>query len=251
MALLEEFEQQGNWLFRHRGIFPIFIFITGLLLFLHDAYTGKPFFLDEAYRGTYEALCLGVSLLGLLIRIYTVGHTPARTSGRNREEQIADELNTNGMYSIVRHPLYLGNFLIWFGSAMLTANFWFLVAFSLYYWIYYERIMFCEEQFLRKKFGKTYTDWAEQVPPFLPDFSKFRKNTVLFSWKKVIINEKNGLASIFFVFLVFDILGNLVQDKTDFDYTLIYLTAGSLLLLLVLKIIKRNTTLFLIEERSA
>ena len=32
------------------------------------------------------------------------------TSGRNTHDQVADSLNTSGIYSIVRHPLYVGNF---------------------------------------------------------------------------------------------------------------------------------------------
>jgi len=83
--------------------------------------------------------------LGLFIRAYAVGHTPANTSGRNTKEQLADELNTTGIYSMVRHPLYLGNFFMWLGAAVLTKNGWFIVAFILLYWIYYERIMFAEE----------------------------------------------------------------------------------------------------------
>ncbi|NLL27934.1 MAG: DUF1295 domain-containing protein [Bacteroidales bacterium] len=40
---------------------------------------------------------------------------PKGISGKNTEKQIADFLNTKGMYSIVRHPLYLGDFLMWLG----------------------------------------------------------------------------------------------------------------------------------------
>ena len=54
-----------------------------------------------------------------MIRIYTVGTTPAGTSGRNRDKQIAEKLNKTGVYSIIRHPLYLGNLLIWLGVAFL------------------------------------------------------------------------------------------------------------------------------------
>jgi hypothetical protein len=33
--------------------------------------------------------------------------------------------------------------------------------------------MFAEEQFLRKKFGALYTDWAAKTPAFIPSFAKF------------------------------------------------------------------------------
>lgn len=249
MALLEEFERQGNWLFQRRGFFPVLFLGAGLGLYLFDRYAGETFPLGTQNALPYFWICVVVSLLGLGIRIYTVGHTPVRTSGRNREEQIADSLNTNGIYATVRHPLYLGNFLIWLGPALLTANFWFILSFCLFYWLYYERIMFTEEQFLRGKFGKTYTDWAEKTPPFIPRLSKFTPNTVLFSWKKVIINEKNGLASIFVVFLLFDFTGNWVAGMPGVNFLLTVFAVISLLLLGVLKIVKLTTTVFLIEER--
>ena len=63
---------------------------------------------------TEELIFLGVSLLGEAIRIFTVGYAPRNTSGRNTiTGQIADELNVTGIYSQLRHPLYLGNFLMW------------------------------------------------------------------------------------------------------------------------------------------
>jgi uncharacterized membrane protein len=206
MALIEEFEEEGIWLFRYRSLLPIII-----------------------------------SLIGLGIRIYTVGHTPKNTSGRNTKEQIAETLNTSGIYSIVRHPLYLGNFFMWFGLAMLTGNVWFILVFCLVYWLYYERIMFAEEQFLRRKFGEQYLNWAKKVPAFIPKYSKFFKSDLTFSWKKVLKQEKNGLAAIFLLFCVFDIAGELIEKDTHFNYFLIAGTILTLLMYVVLKYIKKRT----------
>ena len=41
---------------------------------------------------------------------------------------------------------------------------WLPVIYSLAFWIYYERIMFAEEAFLRQKFGETYRRWAATTP---------------------------------------------------------------------------------------
>ena len=151
----------------------------------------------------FEYFCLFIALFGLVIRSYTVGHTPANTSGRNTEGQLADTLNQTGIYSTVRHPLYLGNFFMWLGVAMLTENLWFIIAFIFIYWVYYERIMYAEEQFLRSKFGLTYTTWAGSTPAFLPRFSQFVKPSLPFSWKKVLKKEKNGLVAVFMLFFFF------------------------------------------------
>ena len=130
MALQEELEQQGIWLFKYRGKLPVIVLLIGAMLYLQTKIYPNTFFIENTpYEIYYEFFCLSISLLGLSIRIYTVGHTPKNTSGRNRNEQIAETLNTSGSYSLVRHPIYLGNFFMWMGPALLTGNFWFLVAF--------------------------------------------------------------------------------------------------------------------------
>jgi len=40
---------------------------------------------------------------------------------------------------------------------------------SLIFWIYYERIIFMEEDFLRNKFKEHYLNWANNVPPLSPN----------------------------------------------------------------------------------
>jgi protein-S-isoprenylcysteine O-methyltransferase Ste14 len=206
MALQEEFEVQGNFLFRHRSFLPIIIVVVGLFVFVINR-------ISAGYSPNFdyqllEYSSLAVSLLGLLIRIYTVGHTPAKTSGRNTKEgQLAEELNQTGIYSTVRHPLYLGNFFMWLGAAILCENVWFVISFSLMYWIYYERIMYAEEQFLRRKFGASYTDWAAKTSAFLPSFKQFSKPKYPFSIKKVLKREKNGLLAIFVLLFVFHNIG--------------------------------------------
>lgn len=143
MALQEELESQGNWLFRRRSLLPLIVLFVGICVHIFTIRTSGVLFATVfPFWHGFECLCLTISLAGLFIRIYTVGHTPAGTSGRNTAEQVADSLNTTGIYSVVRHPLYLGNFLMWLGIALLTCNAGFILAFILAYWLYYERIMY-------------------------------------------------------------------------------------------------------------
>ncbi len=244
MALQEEFEKQGVWLFRYRSSLPLLILAIGAILIVRTDFYPETFFLKGTpFEIYYEMFCLVISLLGLVIRIYTVGHTPVNTSGRNAKWQIADSLNTTGMYSIVRHPLYLGNFFMWLGPAFLTGNLWFIISFCLFYWIYYERIMYAEEQFLRSSFGDVYTNWAAGVPAFLPNFKNFKKPSVPFSWKKILKKEKNGIAAVFLVFTAFDITGELINGTSDYNYFLIGCCIFTVLLYFVLKYLKWNTNL--------
>lgn len=241
MALQEEFEQQGIWLFRYRSTLPLVILVIGFLIYLGGIYADNYLFLiGTPYEVYYVYFCLLISLLGLFVRVYTVGHSASNTSGRNTKEQVADSLNTTGIYSMVRHPLYLGNFLMWLGPALLTGNFWFVVAFSLFYWVYYERIMFAEEQYLRRKFGEIYLSWAENVPSFWPGFKNFKKPALPLSWKKILRKEKNGLAAIFLVFTLFDVSGKLLQSRTDFNYFLLAACFLTLLLYFLIKVFRNK-----------
>lgn len=243
MALQEEMEQQGIWLFRYRGVLPIFILLIGTGLYFRTELYPSTFFLEETPYEIYFAMsCLALSLVGLVIRVYTVGHTPRNTSGRNVKEQVAEKLNTTGIYSMVRHPLYLGNFFMWLGPAVITGHFWFVVAFCLFYWVYYERIMYAEEQFLRRKFGETYTTWAASVPAFFPRIRCFNEPSLPFSWKKVLKREKNGLAAIFLIFCAFNVGGELIDGDTSFNYFLIVMCVLILLLYAVLKVLQKTTT---------
>jgi len=135
MALQEEFEKQGIWLFKYRSNLPIIILVLGYALYCYKELNPEAYFLQGEqlwFDPYFEMICFGVCALGLLIRVYTVGHTPKFTSGRNTDEQVAETLNTSGLYSTLRHPLYLGNFLMWWGLAMLTGNIWFNLSFILF-----------------------------------------------------------------------------------------------------------------------
>lgn len=244
MALQEEFEKEGNWLFRYRSYLPIVLLVIGILTCVFFAPVRA-----MAYWNYYEYVCLTLSLLGVAIRIFTVGHTPAGTSGRNTEKQVAESLNTTSIYSLVRHSLYLGNFLIYLGIAMLTFNSGFILAFMLIYWLYYERIMFAEEQFLRRKFGDTYVKWASCTPAFIPSFRRYVPSSCSFSWKKVIKKEKNGIFALFLTFSLFDVVIRQVGGKHGVNSPLLMATAITGIAYVILKILKKRTQILNEEGR--
>ncbi|MDW5290336.1 isoprenylcysteine carboxylmethyltransferase family protein [Formosa sp. PL04] len=245
MALQEEFKTQGDFLFRHRSYLPLIILTIGLGVFIQTEYAEIEA-TETLFSEIFEYICLAVCFLGLLIRVLTVGHTPNNTSGRNTKEgQIADVLNTTGMYSLVRHPLYVGNFFMWLGVSMLTENVWFVIAFVLFYAFYYERIMYAEESFLRQKFGDDYLLWSKDVPAFIPTFKNFKKSIHPFSFKKVLKKEKNGFAAIFLLFWLFESIGEIVEEKRlvfEFDFWF-YAALTSLLIYFVLKVMKKKQLL--------
>ncbi|GAB1856222.1 lipid A Kdo2 1-phosphate O-methyltransferase [Flavobacteriaceae bacterium MHTCC 0001] len=243
MALQEELKSQGDFLFKNRSYLPLIILGVGLGVYINTAYHETEDAIETWFSECYEYLCLGVSLLGFCVRVITVGYSPKNTSGRNTKEgQIADVLNTTGMYSLVRHPLYVGNFFMWLGIALLTENLWFVAAFILLYICYYERIMYAEESFLRSKFGEQYLDWAKGVPAFVPSFKNYKKYNHSFSIKKVLKKEKNGFAAIFLLFWCFEFSGEVAQSGkfiVEYDFWF-YAALTSMIIYFVLKIMKKR-----------
>lgn len=242
MALQESFEKEGNFLFRYRSFLPLLVLVAGIALFIFANINGS--LPDWIPYSCVEYCSLIFSLGGLLIRIIAVGHTPANTSGRNTKQQLADELNTTGIYSTLRHPLYLGNFFMWLGAVVLVGNAWFLLTFALAYWIYYERIMYAEEQFLRRKFGQPYLDWADSNPAFIPSFKKYQPSKYPFSWKKILRKEKNGILAIFVLLFIFhNIKYSIENDAFTVDNNwILWATLAALVLYFLVKILKKYTS---------
>ena len=160
MAFIHSFESEGNWLFKHRGPLPAILFIIALPAIYFTDYVSQ----GETFISVINVLAITTCVIGFLIRAYTIGTTPKGTSGRNTQEQVAEQLNSTGIYSMVRHPLYLGNYLMWIGIVLFTRNVSFVMIVSLLFWIYYERIMFAEERFLERKFGDAYLTWSLKAP---------------------------------------------------------------------------------------
>ena len=71
---------------------------------------------------------------------------------------------------------------MWLGIVLYIGHLWFAMAFLLVYALYYERIMFAEEQFLRGKFGQAYLDWSSQVPAFWPALGQWKSPDVGGGW---------------------------------------------------------------------
>ncbi len=208
-------EVQGNFLFKYRGILPVLLIPPGLIL-LYFQIIKSPSFPWVSFFSYYRWVCLVVILFGQFIRFYAIGYAPRSTSGRNTQVQVADVVNSTGIYSCVRHPLYLGNFFMALGVALLSCDFLFIIIYVLLFWIYYERIMFAEEQFISKKFDQNLENWANKTPTIIPDFNEFQKPATDFNWKKIIRQEKNGLLSIFSIFFIFQLVENYALHEKAF-----------------------------------
>jgi protein-S-isoprenylcysteine O-methyltransferase Ste14 len=245
MALSHELERVGNWFFRWRSYLPLLLLVL-FLLALNDF---SPLTTNRNMNRLWELFCLGISSIGLALRIMTVGYAPRGTSGRNTKKQVAEVLNTTGMYSIVRHPLYVGNFIMWLGISLFLHMWWFTLLIALIFWIYYEKIMYAEEEFLRTKFGDQFLAWAEKTPLFLPRFALWQAPEMEFSFQSALKREYASFFAMIAIFTGLNFLCNLrVKKALSLDPLWIYIFLGSLGFYLVVRFLKKKTT-FLDDDR--
>lgn len=192
----------------------------------------------------YELFCFSVTLFGLLIRILTVAYVPEGTSGRNRNEQIAETLNTSGMYSIVRNPLYVGNFFVFLGLTLLSQSWEIIAANSALMILFYTVIVLKEEDFLSQKFGEEYKEWTQKVNCFIPSFKNYKKSDRKFSIKKVVKNEHDTWLTALICFTLIEVVRGYFEVKTFFLAPLwIIIFACVFVIWLVSKILKKTSSL--------
>jgi hypothetical protein len=196
-------------------------------------------------------LYLGISMAGLVIRICVAGQTPKKTSGRNTTKgQVAQFLNTKGMYSITRHPLYLANFLIGLGPVLFFHSWWLVLVYVVLFWVYYERIIFTEEEFLREKFGDAYLEWADRTPAFLPAIRKWRPPDLPFCWRTALKREYQTLFHLVIVFAAIEMIEDtIVERRIVVEPFWLVMLSSTLIFYTAVRILRKKTKLLHIQGR--
>ncbi|MDA3814690.1 MAG: isoprenylcysteine carboxylmethyltransferase family protein [Candidatus Cloacimonetes bacterium] len=241
MILKELFNEQGSWLFKHRSYLPTLL----IPLVVIGIFTSQFKLSNSLYANLYNWFCVVISTLGFYIRIITIGQVPRKTSGRNTKKQIAETLNTTGIYSIFRHPLYVGNFLMWLGIFFYTRSIWTVIVFILIFWLYYERIMYTEEAFLSNKFGDVYDKWAKHTPAVIPKFSLHCKSTFSFSMKNVFKREYSGFLGLVISFvLVANLNICFAVKKITYSRESLIILLISIVIYAVIRSLKKFTKIF-------
>jgi hypothetical protein len=115
----------------------------------------------------------------------------------------ADYVLDEGFYSIMRHPLYLGNFFIGFGFTLAT-DFYpisLLFFYSIVFFIYYYLIAKEEERYLLRKFGERFSLYRESTPAFFPNFKNWNKGQFL--GRNALWMELSTYLTVVFIFVLF------------------------------------------------
>jgi len=185
--LAQELATQGDRLFRWRSYVPLALLPVGVVALTESGALAEHYGSDTELVWTTGSILVG--LLGLVMRAITVGSTPSGTSGRNTRKQIAEQLNTTGMYSVVRNPLYFANFLMVLGLAAMTRTIWFPALVATSYLLYYERIIMAEERFLLSRFGAQYEEWSAKTPALWPRWRRWCASNQPLSFRKIVRRE--------------------------------------------------------------
>ena len=230
----------GDALFRWRSYLPL-----GLLPLVGLSILRAPYpFGTEAADRAWEACCVGLSLAGMALRIWTVGVAAHGTSGRNTREQKAESLNTTGPYSLIRHPLYLANGIIVMGLALFSHT-WLLpptvAALTL---VYYALIAWREEDFLRARFGRMWEEWAERVPRLWPAFGHFVPAARPWRWREALRREYHGLTLVLVLPFLLDVTEDLHETGAlDLDPVWTVTAAIGLVFYVTVRLLAKRTRL--------
>jgi protein-S-isoprenylcysteine O-methyltransferase Ste14 len=106
----------GRFFFRFRNaLFPV-VLLAVVILAQPAELLGNP-----ALDRFATALGLLIALAGEAFRMIVIGYAYIRRGGRNKEV-FANELVTRGFYAHTRNPMYVGNFMVVVGFALLFGS---------------------------------------------------------------------------------------------------------------------------------
>jgi protein-S-isoprenylcysteine O-methyltransferase Ste14 len=149
-----------------------FLFWLGIWLSPQDRFI-IPFFQDFSIQIPIINLTIYLVNFLIFIPLFIMGawfgikgviHTSLKVAETHRAERIA----TTGVYSIVRHPQYLGGILSHIGFSFLLSGLYSLLVTPLVIALIYT-ISWKEENELTKEFGQEYADYKKKVPMLIPE----------------------------------------------------------------------------------
>lgn len=122
-------------------------------------------------RGIFEPVqsveftALALLILGIVVLLLS-------TLQLNRDlifglsDSVEHRLQTKGVYSITRHPFYIGFIFILLSSCLLNPHWLNIIAFA-GAWLIHHFIMIAEERFLAAKYGETYVTYSKRVKRYV------------------------------------------------------------------------------------
>ena len=151
------------------GVGPIYVFSCFLLTIIGLALN----YYGVLNQGKIQSLKIVMLIMSfILITIGVVLWIYAVIIQKIGNEIKKGKLLTEGVYSIVRNPIYSA-FSIIFTGILLMANNIFLFILPVIFWVYLTILLkYTEEKWLMEKFGDEYADYCKKVNRIIPYFTK-------------------------------------------------------------------------------
>lgn len=184
----------GNRIFRWRRLF---YFIPVMLLFITRKdlqYPCGKYFFDEFL----EFLIFSVVLLGVGIRLWASGSSRRFFVKKAGKSHIRFE--TKGVYSLVRNPYFLGEFLIVAGLSFLLFDAPLIILSILFFLMSYTPILMAREKMLLDTYPVLYRAYCRKVHLMIPSFRSWRKSGSRFRWLVALQKEGNLLGAMGILF---------------------------------------------------
>jgi protein-S-isoprenylcysteine O-methyltransferase Ste14 len=131
---------------------------------------------------------IGLAVLGLMLRFWAngyVGHMKVNWTQKWRNDPKIGRLITAGPYAYVRHPLYLGTFLLGAGICVIVGHVWLSLVALLFFLVVYRRKMAQEEALIRDELGTAYVIYHASVPQWLPAWRRYPNRQGQWSWQGI------------------------------------------------------------------
>ena len=146
-------------------------------------------------RTTDAGLRLGIAIaaLGELLRIWAngyVGHVKVNQTDRASGRAKIGRLITGGPYAFVRHPLYLGSFLLGAGFCVMVGNIWLTVIALAAFLVVYRKKMAEEEASIHAEWGAEGERYHRSVPRWLPTGRRYPQRRGRWSWQGIAASQE-------------------------------------------------------------
>ena len=137
-----------------------------------------------------RSLRLGIALilLGEALRLLAngyVGHVKVNFTQQARHDPKIGRLITGGPYAHMRHPLYVGTFLIGAGFCVAVRSVPMTVAALAFFLLVYQDKARREEELIAGEWGADYAAYQRAVPRWLPTLRRYTPRHGRWSWQGV------------------------------------------------------------------
>ena len=227
MIFKNKFVRAGRMLCRHRIYFPI-VFIAMLVLYL--------LFTPAVVFSRYPLLTDILSGLFILLSFRI------RWSAENRESNTLQAvIDAKGIYSVIRFPYYLSDFLLMFGMTLFVGSFTLLLVFVLISIIIIERMLMYEEGISFNKLGEVYADWYRSTNAIIPIIWNFRGSV---SVKSITLKLISMLPSLLFTLFTLNIIYIVkyyrVTSTFSIDYPLLLMLLITIVCMFATRVVVRR-----------